>query len=54
METLITEKPENFCWEAAKSIIDYYEFEKESLEDDWFNDSDTYNELILNFNFNKP
>jgi len=53
METLITENPEAFCWEAAKSIIEFYEIEKESLEDDWFNDSHPYNELTLNFNFEK-
>jgi hypothetical protein len=53
MKNLITENPEAFCWEAAKSIIDFYEIEKESLEDDWFNDSDAYNVLTPNFNFNK-
>ncbi len=54
METLITENPEAFCRKAAKSIIEFYEIEKESLEDEFFNDSDTTNELTLNFNFDKP
>jgi hypothetical protein len=53
METLITENPEAFCWVAAKSIIDFHEIEKESLEDDWFSDSDAYTELTLNFDFDK-
>lgn len=53
MESLITENPEAFCRKAAKSIIEFYEIEKESLEDEWFNDSDTTNELTLNFNFDK-
>jgi hypothetical protein len=53
IETLITKHPEDFCWKAAKSIIDFYEIEKKGLKDEWFNNSDAYNELILNFNFNK-
>jgi hypothetical protein len=52
-ETLITEEPEAFCWETAGSIIDYYEMEKENLKDEWFKESDSYNELQQNFNFNK-
>ena len=51
IKTLITSEPEAFCWEAAKSILAIYETEKESLKDDWFNDSNTYNELTLNYNF---
>jgi hypothetical protein len=50
-ENKITEDPEAFCWYVAKTIIDFYEVEKESLEDDWFDDSEVYNELKLNFNF---
>jgi hypothetical protein len=54
METLITKNPDAFCREAAKSIIDYYEIEKESLKDEWFNNSDAFNKLIINFNFDNP
>ena len=50
-ESKITEDPEAFCWNVANTIIDFYEVEKESLEDDWFDDSEVYNELKLNFNF---
>lgn len=51
-EKLITKEPESFCWRVAKSIIDYYKMEVENLEDnDWF--SDSFNDLRLNFNFEK-
>lgn len=53
IETLITKKPEDFCWASAKTIIDNYKMEKENLKDDWFNDSNNYNTLNLNFDFDK-
>jgi hypothetical protein len=49
---LITNEPEPFCLRIAKSIIDYYKMEEENLVDnDWF--SDSFNDLWLNFNFEK-
>ena len=53
METLITEDPEEFCFQAAYSIIDSYELEIGNLDDEWFKESDTSNELLQNFEFNK-
>ena len=53
LESLITEEPEAFCWDVAVSIIEYYEMEKENLSDEFFKDSDTTNDLRLNFNFDK-
>jgi hypothetical protein len=51
-EKLITKEPESFCLRIAKSIIDYYKMEEENLADnDWF--SDSFNDLRLNFNFEK-
>lgn len=51
-EKLITKEPESFCWRVAKSIIDDYKIDVENLEDnDWF--SDSFNDLRLNFNFEK-
>lgn len=51
-EKLITKEPEPFCLRIAKSIIDYYKMEEENLADnDWF--SDSFNDLRLNFNFEK-
>jgi hypothetical protein len=53
METLITEDPEEFCFQAAYSIIDSYELERGNLDDEWFKESDTSNELLQNFEFNE-
>ena len=51
IENEITEDPELFCRNSAKSIIDFYLLEKEGLDDDYWEDSDTINSLELNFNF---
>jgi hypothetical protein len=53
IESQITEDPEAFCWETAATILENYEIETENLSDEWFADSDTYNELNFNFNFNE-
>tara|TARA_B110000046_G_C12817756_1_gene324033 strand:+ start:172 stop:684 length:513 start_codon:yes stop_codon:yes gene_type:complete len=53
LKTLITEDPEAFCWESASSIKEYYKIEKENLRDDFFKDTDSYNDLQLNFDFDK-
>jgi hypothetical protein len=49
--SIITQDPEDFCRTAAKTIIDYFELEKENLSDEWFKDSDVTNELTVNFDF---
>jgi hypothetical protein len=49
--SIITKDPEDFCRTAAKTIIDYFELEKENLSDEWFEDSDVTNELTVNFDF---
>lgn len=49
--SLITEQPEEFCFDSAKSIMDYYEFEKSNLEDEWFDETDCDNDLQCNFDF---
>ena len=51
IESNITEDPESFCRDSAKSIIDFYLLEKEGLDDEYWEDSDTSNSLELNFNF---
>ena len=48
---IITKDPEDFCRNTAKTIIDYFELEKENLSDEWFEDSDVTNELTVNFDF---
>ncbi len=49
--SIITKDPEDFCRNTAKTIIDYFELEKENLSDEWFEDSDVTNELTVNFDF---
>jgi hypothetical protein len=50
-KSMITKDPEDFCRNAAKTIIDYFELEKENLRDEWFENSDVTNELTVNFDF---
>ena len=49
--SLITEHPEEFCFNAAKSIRDYYKLEESNLDDEWFEETDCYNDLQCNFQF---
>lgn len=51
IESNITEDPELFCRNSAKSIIDFYLLQKDGLDDEYWEDSDTINSLELNFNF---
>ena len=52
-ETLITEDPEAFCWNVAETIKEDFDLEENNLSEEWFKDSETFNDLQLNYNFNK-
>jgi hypothetical protein len=51
IKTLITEDPLAFCCKTIKSIIECYEMENENLNNEWFQDSESTNNLQLNFNY---
>ena len=49
--SLITEQPEEFCFDAAKSIKNHYKLEESNLDDEWFEGTDFDNDLQCNFQF---
>ena len=52
-QTLITKEPEDFCRNIASGIMNMYEIEEENLQDEYFKDTDPYNDLNMNFDFNE-
>lgn len=53
LEVVITDNPVEFCRKAAEEIESNYKLEEENLKDDYFKDSDHYNDLNWNFNFSE-